>query len=208
MAQDMTPDGRWMSYGELARIRGIDRQSAVKLVRRQRWRRQPGNQGEVLVLVPSEALTRAMARDEASDVTGAETPDIAPDTAAFETALAAIEAAHGSEVAALRERVDAAELSRVSAQAQLADATAKADRAEVLAEAERARADRATARADQERLAADRFRAEAETARAELQQAQQATREAEDAAEALRRAEETRKARGRLRRVWDGWRGR
>ena len=35
-----------------------------------------------------------------------------------------------------------------------------------------------------------------------------AQREAQDAVEALRKAGEARKARGRLRRAWDGWRGR
>jgi hypothetical protein len=43
---------------------------------------------------------------------------------------------------------------------------------------------------------------------AELAASQDAARKAEEQAEALRQAEEARKARGRLRRAWDGWRGR
>ena len=106
-----------MTYGELARARGIDRQSAVKLVRRQRWRRQRGNHGEVLIFVPVDGLSRPMTRDQAPDETRVENRPPSPDATAFETALAAIEAAHASEVAALRERADAAEVSRVATHA-------------------------------------------------------------------------------------------
>src|SRR5690349_5496496 len=146
--QDIAQDGQWMSYGELARVRGIDRQSAVKLVRRHSWRRQPGNNGEVRVFVPADGVSRPMTRDETLDETRAETRPIAPDTTAFETALAAIEAAHASEVTALRERADAAEMSRVATQAiadkaliQLAEANKKAAQAEQAIVGERARAD-------------------------------------------------------------------
>jgi hypothetical protein len=51
----MTDGGRWLSYSELAGERGISRQSAVRLVRRQ-WRRQMGNDGEARVFVPADHL--------------------------------------------------------------------------------------------------------------------------------------------------------
>jgi hypothetical protein len=107
VARAVAQDGRWMTYAELAQARGIDRQSAVKLVRRQGWRRQPGNHGEVRIFVPAEGLSRPMSRDETPDETRAETRPMTLDMTAFETALAAIEAAHASEVAVWRERVDA-----------------------------------------------------------------------------------------------------
>jgi hypothetical protein len=50
---DTTADGdRWMTYAELATVRGISRASASRLVRRRKWRRQTDNQGNVRILVP------------------------------------------------------------------------------------------------------------------------------------------------------------
>jgi hypothetical protein len=45
-------EARWMSYDELADARGISRQSARHLVRRHRWLRRQGNDGEIKALVP------------------------------------------------------------------------------------------------------------------------------------------------------------
>ena len=55
--------GRWLSYAELAEIRGIGRESAVKLVQRERWRRMPSNDRTIRVLVPAEWLKPAARRD-------------------------------------------------------------------------------------------------------------------------------------------------
>ena len=113
---------------------------------------------------------------------------------AFETALAAIEAAHASEVRALRDRIDAAELFRVSVEAQLTDANSRANRAEVPAITERARA-------DQERQQVNKLRGRLEKARDEA-------RVAQETAEVLRRANEAKKAHSRLARLLVAWRGR
>ena len=51
-------EARWISFNDLAALRGISRASASKLVRRHGWRRQTDNQGHVLILVPAEALDR------------------------------------------------------------------------------------------------------------------------------------------------------
>jgi hypothetical protein len=197
ITDDATEDGRWLTYTELARERGISRTSAVRLVRRQRWRRQMGNDGEARVYVLSEHLP------------GGEPPVMTPVTTtaagpaagtAFETALTAIEAAHASEVAALRAQVDTSEQARIAAEqqlrgaleladrslAQLADATAQIVQAEGRADAAQQRANRAEARADA---------------------AEEAVRKAQDAAEALRQSEEARKARGLLARLKAVWRG-
>jgi hypothetical protein len=69
-----------------------------------------------------------------------------------------------------------------------------------LIEAER-RADEATRRAEGASAEVLELRIELEAARA-------SARTAEDAAQELHREKEERKARGRLRRAWDGWRGR
>jgi hypothetical protein len=198
ITDDDTEDGRWLTYTELARERGISRTSAVRLVRRQRWRRQMGNDGEARVYVLSEHLT------------GGEPPVTTPVTAtaadrvagaAFETALTAIEAAHASEVAALRERADTAEQGRLAAQA-LADA-ALANLADM-----GSRVERADAAAAEERRRADALRERLEGAERDLAAAQHDVQAAQDVAAELRLAEEARQARGRLRRAWDGWRGR
>ncbi len=60
---------RWMSYAELAELRGIDKQSAVKLTFRRRWRRQKDNHGTVHVLVPPDWLgPQRPSRDSSNDV--------------------------------------------------------------------------------------------------------------------------------------------
>jgi hypothetical protein len=199
-AQDeLSTDGRWMTYGELATIRGIDRQSAVKLVRRQRWRRQEGNNGVTRVFVPSDQLTRARYRDEGRAEAADEPGDEAQDTAAFETALATIRAAHASEISVLRDARDAAELSRHSAQAlaeraiaMLADATTLADRADE-------RASRAEARAEELRTTVDDLKIDQEISARELEAVR-------GEAEALRQADEARKTRGLVARLRAAWR--
>jgi hypothetical protein len=52
-----------VTHSELAQIRGIGRESAVKLVQRERWRRQPGNDRSVRVLVPAGWLKPAKIGD-------------------------------------------------------------------------------------------------------------------------------------------------
>jgi hypothetical protein len=61
---DDTQDGRWLTYAELAAIRGINRASAVKLVQRERWQRSSGNDRArtVRVLVPPDWLQLAKER--------------------------------------------------------------------------------------------------------------------------------------------------
>ena len=49
---DTSGDGRWLTYDELAKLRGITKASAERLVLRNRWRRQRDNQRVVRILVP------------------------------------------------------------------------------------------------------------------------------------------------------------
>jgi hypothetical protein len=53
---DDAAGGAWMTKTELARARRISIASVDRLIRRKGWRRQPGNDGRVRVLVPSDAL--------------------------------------------------------------------------------------------------------------------------------------------------------
>jgi hypothetical protein len=107
----------------------------------------------------------------------------------------------GYDVSDANKRADAALALADRTLAQLADAGQRADRAELAR-------DRAEARAEQERLAADRYRAQAEVTK---EAAERASGEAQVALERLREleaADAARRAKGRLRRVLEAWRGR
>src|SRR5215471_6914583 len=45
--------GKWMTYAQLATLRGTSTRAAVMLVRRHRWRRQKDNSGHTLAFVPA-----------------------------------------------------------------------------------------------------------------------------------------------------------
>jgi hypothetical protein len=199
-----------MTFAELAEARGIDKRSAVVLVRRHGWRRQRNNEGHVIALVPADWANRAP--DSAGHSGGHSQTDNAADTstyaATFETTLAAIEAAHAGELAAVRGERDAAERARLAAQtvadqtlAQLADATARSDRAEAALAGERARADDLRDRLDAAEALAAQAEARGDRALAELERARAAGMEALQTAETLRRAEAERRARGLLARL-------
>src|SRR5215472_3320582 len=88
---DMSGDGRWLTYDELAKVRGISRPSAERLVLRNQWRRQRDNQRVVRILVPLDRLSA----DASDDVSAVRSADVSPDVSgAFEAALTAIQSAH------------------------------------------------------------------------------------------------------------------
>ena len=49
-------DVRWVSYDELASIRGIDKASAFRMAHRRRWPKRKGNDGTVRLAVPASDL--------------------------------------------------------------------------------------------------------------------------------------------------------
>jgi hypothetical protein len=53
---DESEAGRWLTYVELAELRGISKASATRMSFRHKWRRQAGNDGSVRVFVPASAL--------------------------------------------------------------------------------------------------------------------------------------------------------
>ena len=144
-------DGRWLTYPELAGVRGIDKPSAIRLATRKKWRRQRDNHRVVRVLVPTEWLSPRyqsmdrpidQSRDRAAEQS-MEQPsrdmDRSGDRADFAAAVAAIEAAHTGEVAALhgqiaglKSAVDVATASLAEANAGRAQAAERASRAEAL----------------------------------------------------------------------------
>jgi hypothetical protein len=166
---DDMSDGRWLTYAELAKLRGIDRASAFKLALRHKWRRQKSNQGQVTVLVPPDFIDQ----EDASPDNG---HDASHHIAAFEAALTAIRQAHAGEVAALRSQLESATMERDMSRDASYQAEARVDEL-------RGRLDRATAEANEQRIAAEAARAALEQARGEAQQAREqanALRQAQD----------------------------
>ena len=92
--------------------------------------------------------------------------------------------------------------------ALLTAAEARVSRLERQVEAERDRVNEARSEVDRLRAEVTDLTAQTDRAKQVSAEAEQAARIATDALNAARRAEEVRKARGRLRRAWDGWRGR
>jgi hypothetical protein len=184
----MSGDGRWVTYDELAKLRGITKASAERLVFRNRWRRQRGNDRTVRALVPLDSLSGDTSPDVSAPMPPDASPDMSPDARrALSSALTALEDA----VSALRDQLDA-----TNARAERAEA----DRAEEHRRADDLRAQIAALSAE---MVVTRAKLEAD-----LDAARAAARDAQDAVRRLERAEAERRARGRLRRAWEAWRGR
>jgi hypothetical protein len=172
-------EGRWLTYTELAEIRGIGRESAVKLAQRERWRKLSGNSPDrtVRVLVPLEWLKPAKAGH-----VGETFPEGFGELSRL---LSGLEDA----TTFVRERADAAE-----AWAEMADADRRV--AEARADAERTRADRAEddrraaeARAERAEQGRDGERARADALRDRLNAMQEQLADAHAALQAAEAAD-------------------
>jgi hypothetical protein len=107
---------RWMSYADIAVARGVSVESATRMVRRKRWRRQPGNGATILVAVPLAELTRTERRTKIAlpgqpalpspgsppGQKGLPSPDIEGVVRGFEAALSVL----SEQLAAERKRAD------------------------------------------------------------------------------------------------------
>src|SRR5690349_22237833 len=120
---DDTGNGRWLTYSELAAIRGINRASAVKLVQRERWPRSSGNdrQRTVRVLVPDDWL--APAKEFQPDT--ASTPGMSREDTGMMAALMARAERADERADEANKRADVAVALAERTLAQLADATAE-----------------------------------------------------------------------------------
>jgi hypothetical protein len=195
----------WMTKAELARVRRISVASADRLIRRQGWRRQPGNDGRVRVLVPPSWASKSQ-----SNPTDTEPPDPTDrieDPTDTSSEISLLEAT----VAALREQQDheragwaEERLRRIVIIDGLRD---RADRADVALSAERVRADALRERLDaaQGHIAAAQGQLAAAEDAARLAHAE--AQAALDVAARLREAVAADRARGRLRRVLAALRG-
>ena len=213
---DSEPGGRWISYTELAEIRGTDKTSALKLALRKKWPRRKDNHGTMHVCVPPEWLG-SWGNRRPPDNTPQDMPSSTPNGMDISRSISTLEMA----LASADKRADQAEKRADRAEIRAEQAEARADQAQQAVEMERNRADRAEAgreaaqaRADRAEQAADGLRDRLDATQAELQQAHAATdqaraqaHEAQDAAAVLRRAEAARQGRGRWARLSAAWRG-
>jgi hypothetical protein len=215
--------GSWMTYDQLAAARQITRRAAIRLAQRHRLRRQPGNDGHARVFVPADMATSSPHRPfpPATDV--ATTPDDTPPNIANsfrDQALAALEDALRASDARAAEAGSRAEAALALADrlgAQLANAGERANalqtaidelRAGQTLMAETHARDLAEAIRQAQEAAEETIRQRVDRLEHDQAAAGAIADEAVRNAEALRQAEAARKARGRLRRAWDGWRGR
>ena len=97
------PDVRWLSYSQIAALRGISRASAERMVRKHRWRRTQNNHGVTVAAVPLDYAEPSAATPPEQAAAPSADRGVAE---AFERALAAVEAARSAEASALRERAE------------------------------------------------------------------------------------------------------
>jgi hypothetical protein len=212
-SQRDSEDARWMTFKELAEVRGISRLSAATLVRRHSWRRQRDNRGHVIALVPLTWATPESAGkpDDPPD----KQPDSSPGyIAAFEVALSAVRQAKDGEIAALRQRADTLRDRVEDLQVQVVQLEEEGARLSAQAEAAEARASQAEGELGGERIRAhtlsshiEGYRADLEQSRRELTAAQIAQSKAETDTAGLRQVDAARRARGRWARLRAAWRG-
>lgn len=162
---------RLMTYAEIEAETGLKPASARQLVRRNEWRRVPGNDGRARIEVPVDELERYIKRgDEApvdDDETDGDAPLESPVDSPFEAPLVTaltghierLERALADATTALSEREGERDEARLTVQAAREDVLVARGQIEVLRVqlgAERERTEAATRRADD--VAADRDR--------------------------------------------------
>ncbi len=146
--------GRWLTYADISRIRGIGRPSAVKLVQREGWERRPGNDGTARIFVPMEWLKPA--RKEASrEPSGEEFP--------WQDALVM-----------LRDQLSAADRRAEAAEKRAEAAETRADAANKRADVATALADRLLVQVTEAERRVDQALTETQEARQEAAQLRQA----------------------------------
>jgi hypothetical protein len=95
---EQSGEGQWLTYDQIGQIRGIGRESAVKLAQRKRWRREPGNDGTARVFVPGnwQGKARKRGKPPSEERSPRQSPDHSPElsqiTSAFELAIASLTA--------------------------------------------------------------------------------------------------------------------
>jgi hypothetical protein len=213
---DVGDDFRWLSYDEIGQACGISTASAIRLAFGRKWLRREGNDGTVKVAVPfGEAGPLAEGADIEIDTVGRDVGEI---VGLLETAATMLrergEAADGL-MAALLANAEAG-LTRAEAAATMErEARRRAEASRADAEASRANAEAARANVEAARANAEaalvRLREDLERinrdAEARLTAEQGAREKAEAEAAELRQADQVRRARGLVARLFAAIRG-
>lgn len=147
--------GRWLTYADISRIRGIGRPSAVKLAQREGWERRPGNDGTARILVPVEWLKPAK-KETPREPSREELP-------LLQDALVI-----------LRDQLGSADRRAEEAERRAEAAESRADAANKRTDVAAALADRLIAQVTDAERRVDQARAEVRAARQEAEQLRQA----------------------------------
>jgi len=119
----------WLTYDQIAALRGTAKIGAIRWVQRHKLRRQPGNDGLVRILVTPDILAQSGSRRSAPDSAQNSPQNSAQNgAAAFETALTAIREAHAGELTALREQLQEQRSRADKAEAEVQTARAEAEK--------------------------------------------------------------------------------
>jgi hypothetical protein len=173
---DHSEDGRWLSYDELGQIRGISRESAIRLARREKWRRTRGNDGTARIFCPGDWLKSSRKHPEDGSPgqpaihrpnPGDAREDLSHAIKAFADGLAAFR----EQVEAERQRANWAELARDAARTELSaekEVRARTEQDRTRAEERADRAEAELAGAQEAPAGAETRLREAEAARAEF----------------------------------------
>ncbi len=149
-------DARWLSYDEIAALRGIDRASAIRMVRRKHWAKQDANDGTTRVAVPGQFFRAKRTKADASgqNVTWQSAPVLWQSSVNDNDNHPVLSALSG-HVATLREQLTLAQGAAAGREEQL-----KAARDETAAERTRAAVAEAKLEAAEAALARERERAD------------------------------------------------
>ena len=96
-------DGKWLTFQQLAALRGTSKRAAVMLVRRHKWRRERNNEGHTIALVPATWADPASPSDEANVSEHVASNGASYAVVVLEQALDTLREAHSRELVVLRE---------------------------------------------------------------------------------------------------------
>ena len=98
-----------LTYAELGERLSIKPASAKRLAQRRKWHRVIGNDGAARVRVPTQAIALGVPNDAAPDIAGDSTPSVVPDLSPRVAHLEGIVEGLRGQLAAERQRAEAAE---------------------------------------------------------------------------------------------------
>ena len=209
VGQRAGPPGRtaeqWLTYQQAGEMYGVSAEAIRQHARRLGWRRQPGNDGKTLILVPPDTDLRTRVRPAEHQPDGA--AEQRPDENSTIRELAGLLAAEREDRAALLADLRAARtaVDQANERANTAEVRVVQTEARISAAAEMTAQAQAAAEAAEGEASIQRERAD--TAEGQAQAARDAQRAAQDEAARLRQAEEARRRLGRWARLRAAWRG-